>query len=70
MKTVPDIASPRDVVRTKNKEDIRARIETMMIARTAANILIVSSGCRAIPVKVDAVTTTTEIDASKSPMLL
>ncbi len=63
-KIVPDIASLRDIARTKSKEDIRARTETMMIATTAVSALITSSGCRAMPVEDDAVMmTTTEIGA-------
>ncbi len=69
MKTVPNIVSLHDITRTKNKDDVRARTETVMIATTAANILNASSGCRAIPVEVDAVTmTTTEIDAGTTTM--
>jgi DNA polymerase III alpha subunit len=67
MKIVPDIAFSRDIARTKSKEDVRARTETVMIATTAANTLIASSGCRAIQVEVNAATTTTmEIDAGKT----
>jgi hypothetical protein len=63
MKTVPDI------VRTKSKEDVRARTETVTIATTTANTLIASNGCRAIPVEVGAETTTTmEIDAKRTTM--
>jgi hypothetical protein len=58
-KIVPDIMSLRDVARTKNNEDIRARTETLIIATTATNTIIANSGCRAILVQVAAVTTTT-----------
>jgi hypothetical protein len=34
-KIVSDIASLRDIARTKSKEGIRARTETVMIATTA-----------------------------------
>ncbi len=69
MKTVADIVPLHDIARTKNKEDVRARTETVMIATTAANMLIVNSGCRVIPVEVDAVTTvTTEIDTGTTTM--
>jgi hypothetical protein len=69
MKTVPDIASLRDIARTKSKEDVRARTEIVMITTTVENMLITSSGCRAIQVEVDAATTTTmEIDAEKTTM--
>uniref|UniRef100_A0A0E0PY77 Uncharacterized protein n=1 Tax=Oryza rufipogon TaxID=4529 RepID=A0A0E0PY77_ORYRU len=53
MKTVPDMASLRDIARTKSKEDVRARTETVTIATTTANTLIASNGCRAIPVERD-----------------
>jgi hypothetical protein len=68
-KIVPNIASRRDVARTKSKEDIRARTETVMITTTAENAIIANNGCRAIQVEVDAVTTTTmEIDTGKTTM--
>jgi hypothetical protein len=62
-KIILDIMSLHDIARTKNEEDDRARTGTVMIATTAANMLIASSGCREIPVEVDAVTTTMENDA-------
>jgi hypothetical protein len=63
-KIIPDIASLRDVARTKSKEDIRARTKTMIIATIAANTIIANSRCRAILVDDGAVMmTTTEISA-------
>nr|CAE76039.1 B1292H11.25 [Oryza sativa Japonica Group] len=68
-KIIPDIASLRDVARTKNKEDIRARTDTVMIATTTENALVVNSGCRAIQVEVDAtMTTTMDINVDKTTM--
>jgi hypothetical protein len=61
-KIVLDIVSLHDIARTKNEDDDRARFGTVMIATTATNMLIVRSGCRAIPVEVDPVTTTMEND--------
>jgi hypothetical protein len=64
MKIVPDIASLRDVARTKSNEDIRARTKTVIVVTTAANTIIANSGCRAILVEGAAVMmTTTEISA-------
>jgi hypothetical protein len=60
-KTVPGIASLRDVERTKSEEDTRARTKTVITATTA---MIAYSGCRAILVEDVAITmTTTKIGA-------
>jgi hypothetical protein len=71
MKTVPDIVSLHNVARTKNEKDIRARTETVMIATTATSTLIASSGCRAIPVKIDTGTTTMgDEEARENPSVI
>jgi hypothetical protein len=68
-KIIPHIASLCDITRTKNKEDIRARTETVMITTTTENMLIANCGCRVIQVEVDAaMTTTMEVDTGKTTM--